>query len=195
MLFNSVALTVSSLQTEKITLKIYILKCRLFVPSTKPKQLSSAAPLSETASAYVFNARWFKTVWFHSDIRRPWCSNIKSMTGLLTAVLIMEISGQVGRKCLWGRCSDKGMPATWERCIILQYCHRLFLVYTLFRQVSQEHQPREECRIFRNENLSYTQPHFILRRALLTVSDRIQIPSKTTHKDTGTKVNTYYFIS
>ena len=31
---------------------------------------------------------------------------------------------------------------------------------------------------------------------MLTVSDRIQIPSKTTHKDTGTKVNEhYYFIS
>ena len=31
---------------------------------------------------------------------------------------------------------------------------------------------------------------------MLTVSDGIQIPSKTTHKDTGTKVNTfYYFIS
>ena len=31
---------------------------------------------------------------------------------------------------------------------------------------------------------------------MLTVSDRIQIPSKTTHKDTGTKVNeSYYFIS
>ena len=26
---------------------------------------------------------------------------------------------------------------------------------------------------------------------MLTVSDRIQIPSKTTHKDTGTKVNKY----
>ena len=32
--------------------------------------------------------------------------------------------------------------------------------------------------------------------AMLTVSDPIQIPSKTTHKDKGTKVNTfYYFIS
>ena len=31
---------------------------------------------------------------------------------------------------------------------------------------------------------------------LLTVSDRIQIPSKTTYKDAGTKLNTsYYFIS
>ena len=31
---------------------------------------------------------------------------------------------------------------------------------------------------------------------MLTVSDPIQIPSKTTHKDKGTKVNTfYYFIS
>ena len=31
--------------------------------------------------------------------------------------------------------------------------------------------------------------------AMLTVSDRIQIPSKTTHKDTGTKENvSYYFI-
>ena len=31
---------------------------------------------------------------------------------------------------------------------------------------------------------------------MLTVSDRIQIPSTTTHKDTGTKANTfYYFIS
>ena len=31
---------------------------------------------------------------------------------------------------------------------------------------------------------------------MLIVSDRIQIPSKTTHKDKGTKVNTfYYFIS
>ena len=31
---------------------------------------------------------------------------------------------------------------------------------------------------------------------MLTVSDRIQIPSKTTRKDTGTKVNEhYYFIS
>ena len=27
---------------------------------------------------------------------------------------------------------------------------------------------------------------------MLTVSDRIQIPSKTTHKDTGIKENTYY---
>ena len=32
--------------------------------------------------------------------------------------------------------------------------------------------------------------------AMLTVSDRIQIPSKTTHKDRGTKENaSYYFIS
>ena len=31
---------------------------------------------------------------------------------------------------------------------------------------------------------------------MLTVSDRIQIPSKTTHKDKGTNVNTFhYFIS
>ena len=31
---------------------------------------------------------------------------------------------------------------------------------------------------------------------MLTVSDQIQIPPKTTHKDTGTKVNeSYYFIS
>ena len=31
---------------------------------------------------------------------------------------------------------------------------------------------------------------------MLTVSDRIQIPSKTTHKDTETKENaSYYFIS
>ena len=31
---------------------------------------------------------------------------------------------------------------------------------------------------------------------MLTVSDRIQIPSKTTHKDKGTKVNAFhYFIS
>ena len=31
---------------------------------------------------------------------------------------------------------------------------------------------------------------------MLTVSDRIQILSKTTHKDKGAKVNTfYYFIS
>ena len=31
---------------------------------------------------------------------------------------------------------------------------------------------------------------------MLTVSDPIKIPSKTTHKDTGTQVNTsYYFIS
>ena len=27
---------------------------------------------------------------------------------------------------------------------------------------------------------------------MLSVSDRIQIPSKTTHKDTGIKENTYY---
>ena len=33
-------------------------------------------------------------------------------------------------------------------------------------------------------------------RAMLTVSDRIQIPSKTTHKDKGTKINAFhYFIS
>ena len=32
--------------------------------------------------------------------------------------------------------------------------------------------------------------------AMLSVSDRIQIPSKTTHKDKGTKVNAFhYFIS
>ena len=31
-------------------------------------------------------------------------------------------------------------------------------------------------------------------RAMLTVSDRIQIPSKPTHKDVGTKVNTYYYF-
>ena len=30
---------------------------------------------------------------------------------------------------------------------------------------------------------------------MLTVSDRLQIPSKTTYKDTGTLVNTSYFIS
>ena len=31
---------------------------------------------------------------------------------------------------------------------------------------------------------------------MLTVSDRIQIPSKTTHKDKGTKINAFhYFIS
>ena len=28
---------------------------------------------------------------------------------------------------------------------------------------------------------------------MLTISDRIQLPSKTTHKDTGTKVHTCYF--
>ena len=27
-----------------------------------------------------------------------------------------------------------------------------------------------------------------------TVSARVQIPSRTTHKDTGTKVNTYYYF-
>ena len=32
------------------------------------------------------------------------------------------------------------------------------------------------------------------QQIMLTVSDRIQIPSKTTHKDTGTKVNTYYYF-
>ena len=31
--------------------------------------------------------------------------------------------------------------------------------------------------------------------AMLTVSDHIQIPSKTAHKDTGTQVNTSSFIS
>ena len=32
--------------------------------------------------------------------------------------------------------------------------------------------------------------------AMLTISDRIQSPSKTTHKDKGPKVNTfYYFVS
>ena len=30
---------------------------------------------------------------------------------------------------------------------------------------------------------------------MLTVSDRIQIPSKTTHKDTGTKVISIYTLS
>ena len=31
---------------------------------------------------------------------------------------------------------------------------------------------------------------------MLTISDRIQSPSKTTHKDKGPKVNTfYYFVS
>ena len=30
---------------------------------------------------------------------------------------------------------------------------------------------------------------------MLTVSDRIEIPSKTTHKDIGTKENAQYFIS
>ena len=33
-----------------------------------------------------------------------------------------------------------------------------------------------------------------IRAMLGTVSDRIQIPSRTTHKDTGTKVNTYYYF-
>ena len=35
---------------------------------------------------------------------------------------------------------------------------------------------------------------FLPTPARLTVSDRIQIPSKTTHKDTGTNVNTYYYF-
>ena len=29
---------------------------------------------------------------------------------------------------------------------------------------------------------------------MLTVADRIQIPSKTTHKDTGTKENASYYL-
>ena len=43
-----------------------------------------------------------------------------------------------------------------------------------------------------------TSKHILLPAtwAMLTVSDPIQIPFKTTHKDTGTQVNTsYYFIS
>ena len=32
------------------------------------------------------------------------------------------------------------------------------------------------------------------QQIMLTVSDRIQIPSKTTHEDTGTKVNKYMLL-